>query len=995
VKPNRHRIAVFVCHLSWLSLSLLLIASSANATPANRAALGKHFDQFLPKNLNKCTTCHLPSDNKNPETLEQFPHNPFGSRLLAVGKELAVDGKKKDIPERLTLVAEEDSDGDGVANLNELLLGHSPGNATAKPSDKELAEAKKRRSEFQKYLAGYRWQPFNTVNRPAIPPVKNKKWVRNPIDAFIAAEHDNRKLKPQPEASKSVLLRRIYMDLIGLSPTPEQLTAFENDKSANAYEKVVDQLLADPRYGERWGRHWMDVWRYSDWAGYNAEVRDSKPHVWRWRDWIVESLNEDKPYDGMVLEMLAADELYPENTNALRATGFLVRNYKLLSREQWITDTIHHTSKAFMGITMNCAKCHDHMYDPISQAEYFKFRAIFEPHFVRTDRVPGQYDIGTDGLVRVYDVDTNPPTYIFHRGDDRNPNTNNVIAADVPAVFGGSFAVESVKLPRFASFPDKREFAEQGAIVFAEKAIPPARDALQKVKGDTNSTPKQIADAELKFAIAEAHQTSLLATLKAEHFADAGKTNTEDWTNAATSAVIAQRKLAVFNAKQALDQARDKQQTLQSSLDQKVKAAEEMEKAGKDPNDVAVAKLSIVKVSDDLQKAKTKREEAEKTLADAEKENTALPNTAYKPSSSEIYPTMSTGRRSAFARWLTDVKNPLTARVVMNHIWLRHFDRAIVATTSDFGLNGCPPTHPQLLDWLAAEFMEPAVGNSGKAKPHPWSMKHIHRLIVTSSAYRMAATFNEKNAAIDPQNTWLWRMPSKRLEAEAIRDNLLYVGGNLDSTFGGPEIPAAQGLTSKRRSIYLRIAQEKEVPFLKIFDGPDPVECYARRPSVMPHQALALANSELAFAQSRLLASNLVQRCGEDAKAFVSEAFLKVLSRKPNRKELTECTEFLAEQTAWIASKRASASGVTNASVTVSQNAPSPSLPEPAKRGGSNPVSAKTSVTAQSTNAAATEPPKTDKSKAASPGKITPPGQRAREDLVLVLFNHNDFVTIR
>jgi len=183
---------------------------------------------------------------------------------------------------------------------------------------------------------------------------------------------------------------------------------FLEDKSPRAYERLIDKLLNDPRYGERWGRHWMDVWRYSDCYGRNAamnQYRYSQRHIWRWRDWIVESLNTDKGYDRMLVEMLAADELVPEDTNALRATGFLVRNYKMLSREQWLEDTLKHTSQAFLGLTVGCAKCHNHMYDPISQKEYYQMRAIFEPHQVRTDHIPGQADSAKDGLVRVFDTE--------------------------------------------------------------------------------------------------------------------------------------------------------------------------------------------------------------------------------------------------------------------------------------------------------------------------------------------------------------------------------------------------------------------------------------------------------------------------------------------------------------------------------------------------------------------------------------------------------------
>ena len=229
---------------------------------------------------------------------------------------------------------------------------------------------------------------------------------------------------------------------------------------------------------------------------------------------------------------------------------------------------------------------------------------------------------------------------------------------------------------------------------------------------------------------------------------------------------------------------------------------------------LAAKKSAAEKASKDLEAAKKKTAEADKTLADAEKEFQAAPVTAYKPRSAETYPATSTGRRLAFARWIANRDNPLTARVAMNHLWLRHFGQGIVPTPADFGRNGRPPSHPQLLDWLAAEFMA-----------QHWSMKAMHRLIVTSSTYRMASTLDEADAKIDPDNIYLWRMNSRRMEAEAVRDNLLYVAGDLDPARGGPDIDQNLGLTSKRRSLYLRIAAEKEVEFLKIFGIGDGL-CY-------------------------------------------------------------------------------------------------------------------------------------------------------------------------
>ncbi|HYV28950.1 MAG TPA: DUF1553 domain-containing protein, partial [Candidatus Eisenbacteria bacterium] len=759
--------------------------------------------------------------------------------------------------------------------------------------------------------------------------------IRNPIDAFIAAEQQARKLTPRSEAPKEILLRRVYLDLIGLSPTPEELEAFLHDNSSDAYESVVDRLLADPRYGERWGRHWMDVWRYSDWAGWTdgGQVRDSKPHIWRWRDWIVESLNHDKGYDRMIVEMLAADELAPEDTDALRATGFLVRNYKMLSREQWMEDTVKHTSQAFLGLTVGCAKCHQHMYDPISQREYYQMRAIFQPHQVRTDRIPGQVDTAKDGLVRVFDTDTNGVTYFFIRGDERKPDTNNPVAPGVLQVLGGSLQIEPVKLPSLACHPDKREFVIKDLIAVSEKALADARQALEKLEADKTAKSEKVTEAELSLAAAELRDASLLAALRAERLEDDGKKESDDWKRAATDAATTQRKLALAEARLKVHLAAVAQAEAQAKADEAAKTREAADKMGteKEIADKAAAKkIAAEKASKALDAAKKKTAEAEKTLADAEKEVQSAPTTTYKPRPTETFPATSTGRRLAFARWVANRENPLTARVAMNHVWLRHFGQGIVPTPSDFGRNGRPPSHPQLLDWLASELMA-----------QKWSMKTMHRLIVTSSTYRLDSTPDDANGKIDPDNIYLWRMNSRRMEAEVVRDSLLYASDSLDPTRGGPDIDHKLGLTSKRRSIYLRIAAEKEVEFLKIFDSPSVTECYERKPSVMPQQSLALVNSELTRTQARALARALSAKSASDTQKFVTQAFLKILARHPKQAELRLCSEFLADQARHVAS---------------------------------SPV---TPVTYQ-----------TEQEKASAE-----PRQRARENLVLVLFNHNDFVT--
>ena len=651
------------------------------------------------------------------------------------------------------------------------------------------------------------------------------------IDAFLASAQRARKVTPRPEASKATLLRRVTLDLIGLPPTPEELSAFAADPSPDAYGKVVDRLLADPRHGERWGRHFMDIWRYSDWAGYQAEVRESQPNIWRWRDWIVESLNADAPYDRMIVDMLAADELAPEDPKRLRATGFLVRNWSKFSREVWLQATVEHTAKAFLATTMNCARCHDHFFDPISQEEYYAFRAIFEPHDIRTDHLEGgAFDASKDGLVRAFDAKLDVPTHRFERGDDRSPDKSKTISPAVPRALGGTLRIEPVALPPSSTAPEKREFVRALALGAEDKAV---GDALQALgKGE--------AVAGLDFSVADARRTALAAVLEAERLE--GRKD-DAWKKAAEAALLAQRRLALLEAARA-----------------KFAAKQSLE----------------AKKSD----AKKKLDEAEKAFAKAEADYRLPPGTAYAPRKVAAYPATSSGRRLALGRWIASSENPLTARVAVNHVWLRHFGAALVPTTFDFGHNGGKPNHPELLDWLAARFM--ADG---------WSFKKLHRLIVTSAAYRRDSAGDAAAAAADPENRLLWRMNVRRMESEAVRDSVLFVAGALDLTRGGPELDQASALTTARRSLYYRHAHEKQAEFLRLFDAPNVVECYERTESIVPQQALALANSGLAESSARALAAKLPAA----DEGFVGAAFERILGRGARPEEREECLRFLRE----------------------------------------------------------------------------------------------------
>jgi hypothetical protein len=630
----------------------------------------------------------------------------------------------------------------------------------------------------------------------------------------------------------------------------------------------------------------------------------------------------------MILEMLAADELLPEDPKALRATGYLVRNFKLLSRETWMQDCVEHTFMAFQGVTIGCAKCHDHMFDPILQTDYYRVRALFEPYNVRTDRLPGEPDTKKDGLVRVYDADLNAQTLFYLRGDDRTPDRNRKIVPGVPEVLGGTFKVETVQLPRAAYVTDKRPVVTPKMQEAAREAVARAQTGLRGVyqKGAARLTACLLDDLPLQRAVrlwaalqplkdkaelaaldvqvAEARQEALirlLTALRIERLEEA--CNLPDgygWKDCAIKAGRAQRQSVALEARRAAVAARQ----AVSAADAKARPLAAKQAAG-----------------------------AEQALAKAEAALKLPDAPAYQRGKVPTYPPTSTGRRLALARWLADKENPLTARVAVNHVWLRHFGQAIVPSVFDFGRNGRPPSHPALLDWLTAEFMD-----------RNWSMKALHRLIVTSSAYRMASTPDTASLAIDRDNKWLWRFAPRRVEAEVVRDSLLYVGGRLDLTMGGPDINHMEGLTSPRRSLYFRHAAEKQMEFLQLFDAAAVSECYERKHSIIPQQALALANSELARQQGRLLTRALAAKVGPDGTAFVTAAFEQVLTRSPTPTELAECTTFLSERTEHYR---------------------------------------KAKLPAVSGNAADGRMPSSD------------PALRAREGLVHVLLNHHEFVTLR
>ncbi|MEZ6121599.1 MAG: DUF1553 domain-containing protein [Planctomycetaceae bacterium] len=914
-------------------------------------------------------------------------------------------------------------------------------------------------------LEHWAFQPLS-IPESIVNPSEKVTGSNNLIDNYFAKVHQQHQLKVQPPAERSLRIRRLYLDLTGLPPDQQQL------HDERPWADIVDELLASEQHGERWARHWMDIWRYSDWYGLGDQLRNSQKHLWHWRDWIVESLNADKGYDRMILEMLAGDELVPDDADVIRATGFLARNYYLFNRTTWLDSTIEHTGKAFLGLTLNCAKCHDHKYDPISQVDYYRFRALFEPHQVRLDPVPGSSDLEADGLPRVFDDQPDATTFLHIKGDDKRPDPDTEIRPGVPEVLSGFMdEIQPIDLPITAYAPALREFVradqlralderiaaavrDRDSAAAALKATPARQPQADQDTSDSSpfllsddfdserpdvwelvgegweyadGTLKQTTstrdsaflqlkqtlpedfeitcryshtggatyqsvtfrfdeapdrgfasfvytsahapDPKLQVAFTRDGKTSYPGNGRVSQPIQAGGTYTlkfavrgllmnvwlDDqlvlaWqlserrpqgrfslsafdgtaafdfisirslpkdlvlkpasnaepapTDPESQLQLAERKLqaaelarqsllATLEADRALIEAPDADRTRQLSLSA-ARLQAELRIA-----DAEVSRLSAAGAADKLKAAEQKIQEAQQTLqkiASGEGQHAAvrvsrkaLETPEHKePNYPTVYSSTSTGRRLALARWITSPKNPLTARVAVNHVWTRHFGEPLVESVADFGLRTTEPVHRELLDRLAVELM-----TSG------WSLKHLHRLIVTSDAWQRTSSEQHADSATraaDPANALYWRMNTRRMEAQLIRDSLLSLSGKLDTTMGGPSVDANG--ESRRRSLYFKHSRDDRNSFLSMFDDADLLQCYRRSESIVPQQALALSNSRLALIAAADLADRLDAGNPEiPQKDFVTRAFETILARLPDEEEHQACVEFCHELT--------------------------------------------------------------------------------------------------
>jgi hypothetical protein len=661
---------------------------------------------------------------------------------------------------------------------------------------------------------------FQPLTRPKVPAVKNRRWLKNPIDAFIMEKLEANGLRPAAEASRTTLLRRLSFDLSGLPPTPAEIESFLNDKSPHAYEKVVDRMLASPQYGVRWAQQWLDLARYADTDGF--EFDQARPNAWRFRDWVVDSLNRDMPYDRFVRLQIAGDEIEPDDPSAFIATGFnrcypdmVDLNDQGLRRQGALNDITETTGLVFLGLTIGCARCHDHKFDPIRQADFYRLQAFFTPARFRDD-------------------------------------------------FPLTLPAERKKHEKAVAAWEAETARVEAAILAMEK---PIRDrvapglpmgALDEAVAAYNKPESERTPAEVKLVY------SLLS-----HDA---RIKPSDWPRLLGEERAAQR----------------------SALTAKLESTKKQA-----PRSLPTAR-GIDEVSHNAPPSYfLKRGEY---TARGPTVEPAFP-AVLESVSPRVQPSSETsGRRTALARWLTNAGNPLTARVMVNRLWQGHFARGLVATSSDFGQMGDEPSHTELLDWLANEFI--ARG---------WSLKAMHRLIVTSAVYRQSSLSAGARDS-DPENRLLAHQNRRRLDGEAIRDALLSVSDQLSLKLGGPGVfpplpPELTKLSSKgevwpvsgrlddrcRRSLYVFVRRNLRYPFFEAFDRPDTNASCPRRPvTTIAPQALSLLNSPLSAEAAHALADRTWREAGADLERRVNHAYLLALGRLADPTERKLAGDFLA-----------------------------------------------------------------------------------------------------
>lgn len=759
---------------------------------------------------------------------------------------------------------------------------------------------------------------FRPVVRPTPPSVNRSDWPRNPIDHFILARLEKASLTPSQAADRSTLIRRIKFDLLGLPPTPEEIEAFVNDPAKDAYEKLVERYLASPHYGERWARHWLDVVRFAESAGFETNL--NRPNAWPYRDYVIRALNNDFPYDRFITEQLAGDALGNDT-----ATGFLVAGANdivkspdvVLTRQQRadeLHDMVATTTSTFLGLTVGCARCHHHKFDPVSQRDYHAIKAIFAgvqhgERPVESSNEQRERLAKVEGLrqeIAKLDrelIDAEPLARPAGPADRRKPvNPRKNIERFTPV---------TAKFIRFT--------------VEATTDLEPCIDELEVFTPGTS--PRNVALTSNGAKATTSGTYPGAAIHKLEHINDGRYGNSRSWISNEHGKGWVQLEFPEAVAIDCIVWGRDRDGKFRDRLAVRYKI-----EAATDPDH-----WTVIATSEDRQPysatqrgspnlMEARRTKVEQRLHESERPPMVYAGMFTKPEPiqrlhrgepmqpreavapgglTSIGPKLELAdnvtdreRRLAFAKWVTDPAHPLTSRVMVNRIWHYHIGRGLVETPGDFGHNGASPTHPELLDWLAAEFVS-----------HGWSIKHIHRLIVSSATYRQSGAADPKGMVADAQSRLLWRYPPRRLEAEVIRDAILSVSGVLDTRKGGPGFDLFEpnsnyvkvytpkqkfGPAEFRRMIYQSRPRMQPDDTFGAFDCPDGGQIAPRRNvSTTPLQALNLLNSPFMVQQSELLAARVKREAGDDPAAQVRRGFRLAFGRNATVQEIDSATKLI------------------------------------------------------------------------------------------------------
>jgi hypothetical protein len=750
---------------------------------------------------------------------------------------------------------------------------------------------------------GREFWSFKPLAAPTPPVVRNTAWVKTPVDAFLLAQLESKNLSPSPPADRRTLIRRATQDLTGLPPTPEEVETFLKDDSTDAFSRVIERLLNSPAYGERWGRHWLDVARYADSNGMDENIAFG--HAWRYRDYVVRAFNNDKPFDQFLIEQVAGDLLPAHDTadrhEALAATGFLALGGRVLAEPDVkkmeldiIDEQLDTLGKAFLGMTFGCVRCHDHKFDPVTQADYYALAAIF-----RSTRSLSDEKMGAIKFWYEHQMAT-PEQIAAKKAHEAKAAEKRKVVTTFTAKARAELKAElhshaADYLTAAAQLPDEPDFADVEKLAAAAKLRPryllTCRQYLTRKNEHPFFAKWRTLTAAKKSAEVRTHYTPLFAAaLKLDPKAKDKPAGEVAEARAALDDIAGFLPIPDKDA-DAFDAATLAKVTSMMDDLMMVEGATPDPPAFMGVGEATITRAMPIHIRGSYL---TLGKEIERGFPEVMRTSMTKP----------VLPAKQSGRLE-LARWLASSEHPLTARVMVNRLWRWHFGKGIVTSTDNFGVLGDKPSHPELLDWLARVFIE-----------NGWSMKDMHRLIMKSSAYQMASSHPSSGTAssspdpamLDPENRLLWRFNIQRLEAEQIRDSILHVSGTLSQQIGGKTIPLRNrefvfNHTSRdhttyetpRRALYLPIIRNHLYDMLEQFDYPDPtMPTGSRNATVVAPQALIMLNAPVVMDSAAALAKRLARdtKNGSIA-ARLHRAYDLAYGREPNTRELDRASRFI------------------------------------------------------------------------------------------------------